>query len=112
MLILHELENNIGLTGVGIKSLVTLLVIILQQDSRILTHGHLQVLVRTRQTQGIGLRTLHGAPTLHRIGMDRDEQIRLVTIGDLRPLIQLDEAICLTRVNDLHPLATPLNEAA
>ena len=53
-------------------------------------------------TQGIDLETLHGVAAGHGVGVDGDEEVGLVAVGNGGPLMQCDEAVVLACIDDLH----------
>ena len=57
ILILNKLEHDIALRRIGIIAVIRLLIVFLQEDYRVLTLGHLQVLKHARLLTGSLTRT-------------------------------------------------------
>ena len=102
IMVLHEFEHDIAFSRVGVEALIALLVVFLYQDDRVLALGDIQVVGSAVHTQRIGFQASSNASARQRIGMDGNEQVGFVAIGDVSPFMQRHEDIGLARVDDPH----------
>ena len=100
VLVLQKLEDDVAFRGVRVESGIPLLVVVFDEDYRILFLGHFQVLLRAVQSEGISLRTAD-APVSgsHRIGMDGDKEVGLRVIGYFSSSVQGDEHISFAGID-------------
>ena len=100
---LEHRQHHIRLRRVGVEAAVVGigLVVGLQQDVGILFLGHLQVGAALRQAHHEGLHARRRRRGM-RVGMDRDEQVGFVAVGDAGALRQRDVHVGGARVDHLH----------
>ena len=99
--VLHQLEHDIGVNRVGVKALIGCLVIRLELHDRILPHGYVEVRFHSIGTEDESLHTPRFF-FLRRVGMDRDEEVSVRFIGNVRTLLERDKDICRTGIYDVH----------
>ena len=56
-MVLNELKHDIALRRVRVEALITLFIVFLNQDDRVLTLSHIQIVGSTVHTQRICLQT-------------------------------------------------------
>ncbi len=109
ILVLHVLEHDVRLGGVGVESLIARLIVRLERDYGVLALGHVEVVSGAVHTQGVHLKALDRLSLRHGIRVDRYEQVRLRAVGDVRPSLQGDELVSLARVDDIDVRTVLLN---
>ena len=100
--VLHQFEDYIAFGFVGIEAFVSTLVIVLEHDDGVFAFGHFKIGAGAGHTERIGFRTVSDASVGKGIGMDRNEKVGLIIIGNVGTLLQRNEHIGLARVNNLH----------
>lgn len=112
VLVLHEFEHDITLRRLRVEAGIALLIVFFDKDDRILALGHIEVVVGSMHTERIGFEPTRDLTTVERIGMNRDKQVGLVSVGDVGPFAQGNEDICRPGVDDFHVLAVSLHHFA
>ena len=100
-MILHEFKHDIALRRIGVKALIALSIVLLIEDNLVLSLSNSQVVGSTVHTEGVGLQAPGDAAFGQRIGMDRDKQVGLITVGYVGTGVQGDERVGLTGIDNL-----------
>ena len=100
VLALDELENDIALRRSGIEALISLLIVLLHRDDGVFPHRHIEIILGTVHTEGIGLEATSHLSCRQGIGMHGDKEIGIGTVGDIRTLIERDEDILRAGIDD------------
>ena len=101
-MVLHELKQDVALRRTWVETLIALFIVGLVEDDLILTLSHFQVIGSTVHTQRVGLQTSRDTALGQRIGVDGDEEVGLVAVGNVSTRMQGDEDIGLTGIDDAH----------
>ena len=109
IVVLHQFEHDIAFRRFRIKPGITLFVVVLHQDNRVFPFCHIQIVACPMHTQCVRFKTARYFSVGQGIGMDRDEEVGLVSVGDSSPLTQFDEDIRLACVNYFHIRAIPFH---
>ena len=99
--ILHQFEHDIRIDGVRVEALIGSLIVRLEFHHGILTHGYVEVFLRFLISEDEGLYAFGGF-VLRGVGVNGDEQVGIILIGDVRALLQGDEDVGRTRIDDVH----------
>ena len=102
IVVLHQFEHDIAFGRFRVKSGIALFVVVLHQDDRVFPFCHIQIIACPMHTQRIRFEAARYLSVGQRIGMDGDEEVGLVSVGDSSPLTQFDEDIRLACVNHFH----------
>ena len=102
ILALYELKDDIALRRFRVESLVGLLIPLLHRDDGVLSHSHIQIVLGTVHTECVGFKSSGYLACWQGIGMHRDEEIGIGTIGYVSTLMQWDEDIRLTGIHYPH----------
>ena len=73
VLALDELEDDIALRRAGIESLIPLLIVLLHRDDGVLSHRHIEIVLGTVHTEGIGLEATSYLSCRQGIGVHGDK---------------------------------------
>ena len=99
--------------------MISLLVVLLHKDNRVLALGHLQVLQHTSLlactlagTQGVGLETTRHPTLWQGVDVDRDKQIGLGLISYLGTTVQLYKLIGFAGINHFYVGTVLLNHTS
>ena len=92
MAVLHQFEHDVGVDGVRVKALIGRLVVRLEFHNGVLAHGDIEVLLHFFGTED---ESLDAARCLGfgRVGMDGNEQVRVVLVGYVGALLERNEHI-------------------
>ena len=111
--ILHKFEDNVTLRSVGIKVLVDRSVVALLHDDTVLTFRHGQIFFSRVHTHRVGFCAERGGHSgWHRVGVDRNEEVGFVAVGNVRAPLEGDEHIGLASVHHLHVRAVVFHHPA
>ena len=111
--ILHKFEDNVALRFVGIKVFVDCSVVGFLRDDAILTFRHSQVFCSRVHTHRVGFCAGRGGHSgRHRVGVDRNEEVGFVAVGNVRAPLEGDEHIGLASVDHLHVRAVGFHHSA
>ena len=109
ILILDELKHDVALRRIRIVALISLFVVLLQQDYSILTLSHFQILLYTvsltstfARTEGIGLETSGNPASGHSVDMNGNKKVGFIVVGNLSTTVKLHETVCLTGIDHLY----------
>ena len=108
--ILNKLEHDIAFRGIRVETLITLFVVFLNQDDRILALSDIEIIGSAVHAQCIGFQTARDAPLRQRIGMDADEEVGLGLVGNVGTGMQGHKHIGLAGVDDSHVLTVTLHQ--
>ena len=100
-IILHQLEHDIRVNRVRVEALIGRLVVRLQLHHRVLTHRHIEVLLRFLVTEDKRLHTFRGF-VFRCVSVNGDEQVGIVLIGNVGARLQRNEHIRRTRIYHIH----------
>ena len=98
--ILHQLEHDIGVDGVGVKTLIGGLVVRLEFHHGVLAHRYVEVLLRLLRSEDEGLHTL-GVLVLRGVCMDGDKEVGIVLVRDVGAGLQRNEHIRRAGIDDV-----------
>ena len=102
ILVLDKLKDDVAFSRIGVEAGITGLVVLLIENDRVFTLGHIEVGGGARHTEGVGLGAIGNLPAGQGVGVDRDEKVGARTVGDVSALLQGDELVGLTGVDDRH----------
>ena len=109
ILTLYELEDDVALRRSWVETLIGLLIARLHRDNGVLSHSHIEIVLGTVHTERIGFKTAGYLTGWQRIGMNRDKQVGIGTVGDVGTLLQGNEDIRLAGIDDSHVRHIALN---
>ena len=109
VLVLHELEHDVRLHRRGVEAFVAGRIIVFQQNHGVFAHGHVKVRFRLRKPEYERLRA-HRRFAGGSVGVDRDEQICVVLVGQFGTVKQRRVRVALASIQHLHVRMLPLNE--
>ena len=99
--------------------MIRLLIILLQENHRVLALGHLKVLQHTSlltrpltHAKRIGLETMSRTPSWQGIDMNGDKEVGLVLVGNLCPAVQLHKTVCLSGIDHFDIRTVALHHSA
>ena len=101
ILALNEFEDDITLRRFRVESLISLLIVLLHRNYRVLPHSHIKIILGTVHTERIGFKSTCYLTCRQSIGMHRDEKVCIGTISYIGTFYQRDKLICFTCIN--HP---------
>ena len=102
VLTLDELEDDVTLGRLRVETLVSLLEALLHRNHRVLSHRHIQIVLGAMHTQRIGFEATCHLACRKRIGVHRDKQVGIGTIGDIRTLMKRNKHILLAGIDNTH----------
>ena len=102
ILVLDKFKDDVAFGRIGVEAGVTGLVVLLIEDDRVLALGHFEVSGGARHTEGVGLGAVGYLPAGQGVGVDRNEKVGARAVGDVGTLLQGDELVGLTGVDDGH----------
>ena len=109
ILTLYELEDDVALRRSRVETLIGLLIALLHRDNGVLSHSHIEIILGTVHTERISFKTAGYFTGWQRIGMYRDKQVGIGAVGDVGTLLQRNEDIRLTGIDDSHIRHIALN---
>ena len=112
ILILNELEHDITLRRIGIKTLINLFIVLLHENYGVLTLCHGQIVSCSVHTQSINLKTTCNPSFRQCIGMHADEEIGLCLIGNIGPFVKRNKDIGFSCIDNLHVRTVTLHHSS
>ena len=109
ILTLYELEDDVALRRSWVETLIGLLIALLHRDNGVLSHSHIEIILGTVHTERIGFKTAGYLTGWQRIGMYRDKQVGIGAVSNVGTLLQRNEDIRLTGIDDSHIRHIALN---
>ena len=107
--ILHKFEHDIAFRRIGIKALIALFIVFLNQDNRVFALSHIEIVARAVHSQCVSFHSV-GLPTSWQgIGMHRYKEVGLIAIGYFGSFFQSNKNIGGARVNHLYVGAISLH---
>ena len=102
VLTLDKLEDDVTLWRFRVETFISLLESLLHRDNRVLSHRHIQIVLGAVHTQGIGFKATSHLAGWQCIGMHRDKQVGIGTVGNIRTFMKRHKLILRTGVDDPH----------
>ena len=99
--VLHQLEHNIRINGIGVETLISGLIIRLQFHHSILTHRHVEVFLHLLRSENEGFHTF-GFLAGRSVRVDGDKEVRVVLVGYIRARLERNKLIRCTGIYHFH----------
>ena len=106
--LIDDFKDERTLRRTRIVAGIVLLIVILKRNHLILSFGRTKLFVTATHTHRIGLHARNGLFAGQGIGMDRNEHIGFISVGNGRTLVKRYKHIGLARIDDSHVGAVAL----